>query len=219
MPTENLIDLAVKHMESSKKMTNKQQRILETAIKMFAEKGYASTSTSEIAKAAEVAEGTIFKHFGSKENLLFSVMLPFLVKWVPVLADEFISEVLKKPYETFEAVLHAVIENRMTFLEHNKEIFKIVIAELLYRDEIKAQFGPFFAEVAAKYFYDILDTFKKKGQLIDLPNPTLLRIIATQILGYAITRFAIFSDIKWDDPNEVDNLVQVILRGIGKSTN
>ncbi|MDP4107839.1 MAG: helix-turn-helix domain-containing protein, partial [Bacillota bacterium] len=44
-------------------MTEKQQKIVETAIQMFADKGYASTSTAEIAKAAGVAEGTIFRHF------------------------------------------------------------------------------------------------------------------------------------------------------------
>ena len=40
-------------------------RILE-AVDMFGEKGYASTSTSEIAKRAGVAEGTIFRYYKTK---------------------------------------------------------------------------------------------------------------------------------------------------------
>ena len=42
---------------ATKKKTKKQLAIVEAAIKLFAEKGYANTSTAEIAKVAEVSEG------------------------------------------------------------------------------------------------------------------------------------------------------------------
>ena len=47
------------------KRNERQMRILE-AVDMFGEKGYASTSTSEIAKRAGVAEGTIFRYYKTK---------------------------------------------------------------------------------------------------------------------------------------------------------
>lgn len=47
--------------------SEKQLKILEAAVEMFAEKGYAATSTSEIAKKAGVAEGTIFRHYKTKK--------------------------------------------------------------------------------------------------------------------------------------------------------
>lgn len=50
------------------KLSEKQIKILEAAIEIFAEKGYASTSTSEIAKRAGVAEGTIFRHYKTKKT-------------------------------------------------------------------------------------------------------------------------------------------------------
>ena len=40
--------------------TEKQRRILEAAVEVFAERGFAGTPTAEIAKRAGVAEGTIF---------------------------------------------------------------------------------------------------------------------------------------------------------------
>ena len=61
MSSINLINLTLEQAKKNKKMTEKQQKILENAIKMFAEKGYEATSTSEIAKASGVAEGTIFR--------------------------------------------------------------------------------------------------------------------------------------------------------------
>jgi AcrR family transcriptional regulator len=49
---------------------NRKQKIAETALHLFAERGYDNTSTQMIARDAEVSEALIFKHFGSKEQLL-----------------------------------------------------------------------------------------------------------------------------------------------------
>ncbi|WP_299291744.1 TetR/AcrR family transcriptional regulator [uncultured Mucilaginibacter sp.] len=55
-------------------MTDKQERILSCGLQLFAKNGYNATSTSQIAKAAEVSEGLIFRHFKSKEGLLHAIL-------------------------------------------------------------------------------------------------------------------------------------------------
>ena len=55
-------------------MTEKQENILKAALKLFAQEGYASTSTSKVAKVAGVSEGLIFRHFGNKEGLLNAIL-------------------------------------------------------------------------------------------------------------------------------------------------
>ena len=55
-------------------MTEKQENILKAALQLFATQGYASTSTSKVAKAAGVSEGLIFRHFGNKEGLLNAIL-------------------------------------------------------------------------------------------------------------------------------------------------
>lgn len=55
-------------------MTEKQQKIIQAALKLFAMEGYASTSTSRVAKTAGVSEGLIFRHFGNKEGLLKAIL-------------------------------------------------------------------------------------------------------------------------------------------------
>ena len=55
-------------------MTERKEKILEVALQLFADHGYASTSTSKIAKAAGVSEALIFRHFKSKEGLLQAIM-------------------------------------------------------------------------------------------------------------------------------------------------
>jgi len=52
---------------------SKRERILRAAIDVFAQNGYFSARVSEIAKAAGVADGTIYLYFDGKEDLLISV--------------------------------------------------------------------------------------------------------------------------------------------------
>lgn len=55
-------------------MTEKQEKILNEALKLFAQNGYNATSTSQVAKAAGVSEGLIFRHYGNKEGLLQAIV-------------------------------------------------------------------------------------------------------------------------------------------------
>lgn len=50
-----------------------RQRVLEAANLLFSTKGFAATGTADIARAADVSEGSIFYHFGSKKNLLVDI--------------------------------------------------------------------------------------------------------------------------------------------------
>jgi len=49
---------------------SKQERILDAALVLFATRGYQATAVPEIAKAANVATGTIYRYFDTKDALL-----------------------------------------------------------------------------------------------------------------------------------------------------
>lgn len=55
-------------------MTEKQEKILQAALILFAKEGFHATSTSKVAKQAGVSEGLIFRHFGNKEGLLQAIL-------------------------------------------------------------------------------------------------------------------------------------------------
>lgn len=55
-------------------MTEKQEKILQAALELFAKEGFNATSTSKVAKHAGVSEGLIFRHFGNKEGLLQAIL-------------------------------------------------------------------------------------------------------------------------------------------------
>lgn len=52
---------------------DKRARLMEAAAVLFAERGYAATTTADVARRAGVSEGIVFHHFGSKADLLEAV--------------------------------------------------------------------------------------------------------------------------------------------------
>src|SRR5579859_1520846 len=69
---------------------DKRERILDAAVRVFAKKGFHATRVSEVAKAAGVADGTIYLYFKSKDELLVSLfedrverLLAFLQRELP----------------------------------------------------------------------------------------------------------------------------------------
>ena len=56
-------------------------RLVASATKLFARKGYRDASVQEIAEAARISRGSIFWHFGSKEGLLWAVAEELFAQW------------------------------------------------------------------------------------------------------------------------------------------
>src|SRR5437870_7324690 len=54
-------------------LISKRHRILRAAIDVFARNGYFTAKVSEIAKAAGVADGTIYLYFDGKEDVLVTI--------------------------------------------------------------------------------------------------------------------------------------------------
>jgi AcrR family transcriptional regulator len=52
---------------------SKRDQILNTALKLFIDHGIHETTTASIAKASKVATGTLFHHFGNKEELVHAL--------------------------------------------------------------------------------------------------------------------------------------------------
>jgi AcrR family transcriptional regulator len=75
-------------------MTRKKS-ILQVATVLFSEKGYKETSIAELSKISKVAEGTIFYHFNSKEELFLAV----LEKTKETITEEFESYMGNKKFK------------------------------------------------------------------------------------------------------------------------
>jgi len=81
----------VSHPRTAVETHGKQERILRAAVRVFAEHGYHGSSMAEVARAADVATGTIYLYFKRKEDLLVTLFQRHLGGYIersrPALAE------------------------------------------------------------------------------------------------------------------------------------
>jgi TetR/AcrR family transcriptional regulator len=84
--------------------SEKQDRIINAAIKEFAQKGYDSASTNEIVKEAGISKGLLFHYFQSKKQLFF-----FLFDYCyNLVADEFYKKIDLSERDFFKRIRQSV---------------------------------------------------------------------------------------------------------------
>ncbi len=60
-------------MVSHPRTKSRKDRIMDAALRIFAEKTFQEATISEISREAGVSEATIYEYFGTKEDLLFAI--------------------------------------------------------------------------------------------------------------------------------------------------
>ncbi len=208
----SILDLYKKDILENKTMTAKCKRILETSIDLFSKKGYANTSTSEIAKIAGVAEGTIFKHFGTKENLLLSSIMPFIFDYVlPEIRMDFEDVEIKDIYPDFKSFIHELIYERFSFMSENYKVAHILLSEVLYREELRVKIVDGLKSNIMDSFDKVLNYFKSQNIIKDVPNGLIVRTILSNIGGYVILKYILNPNGNYDDDKELKYIEKLIV--------
>jgi len=197
-------------------LTEKQKGILAAATELFAEKGYAATSTSEIAKKAGVAEGTIFRHYKSKKDLLLTIVSPTMMRVIGPVVKKDINKVLNQEFTTFEDFIRAMVSNRIEFVKNNIPMLRVVIQELPFHEELKKQAIEHIGNDVFERLREIVRHFQAKGQIIDMHPDTIIRVVASSIFSYIITSYVILPEVDWDEEVEIERIIQVLTNGIAK---
>jgi AcrR family transcriptional regulator len=102
---------------------SRKENILEAATELFAKQGFNGTATSEIARKAGVAQGTVFHHFKSKENLLISICDELVTEYV-----KGIREAALGPGTGWDA-LERVLKFSLDFLTDRTESITVAFRE------------------------------------------------------------------------------------------
>ena len=171
---KSLIDQLLDETRQSNKETFKLTQIDEAAISLFSEKGFANTSTKEIANKANVAEGTIFRHYKTKDNLLLNILLKFMKYLVPTMKKDVVKKLDAQTFENVEDFLRYFLNDRIEFVKKNHDIFRIFVKELIYNDALRDNLLSGHLNEITEVFYVHYDRFKAKGQLQDIDNAELL---------------------------------------------
>ncbi len=124
--------------------SDKHQKIIQAAVKVFASKGFYNARISDIAKTAKVADGTIYLYFNNKYDILISLF------------EEEIGKIIVQVKKAIEVesdpgnMLQTFALNHLSLLETNRELAEVLQVEL-------RQSTFFMKEYRNKKFVEYLD--------------------------------------------------------------
>lgn len=161
---------------------DKRDRILKGAIRVFARKGFYATRVSEIAKAAGVADGTIYLYFKNKDDVLVSIFELYLGKLIEVVQAEV------EATDEVEDRIRRIVEVQLGLLEGQRDLAEVVTVNLRQSSRLLKQYAaPRFAQYLETIAGVIADG-QKRGVLRDDLNPRILsRALWGGLDGIALT--------------------------------
>jgi TetR/AcrR family fatty acid metabolism transcriptional regulator len=195
-------------INKQRKPNDKYQRILDAAIKVFAEQGFFQSTIAQIAREAGVADGTIYLYFKNKDDIL----VQFFKYKTKQVFDGFRKEVNKGD--------NAVDKLRNLVRRHLAEFQRDRNMAILYQSETHQSFRMAEEQIKemSNMYLDIVAEIVEQGQQEGLMRKNLyLSLVKRFILGGVdeVINTWIHSGGHYDLVSMADPLVELYIEGVG----
>jgi AcrR family transcriptional regulator len=181
--------------------TQLETQILQAARQLFAHKGYDDTTTRDLATAAGVAEGTLFRHFSNKKAILIAIVTE---GWIEILTDLLTELSEMSNYKAVAQLLY----RRMINLHQNADMMRICFLEAQFHPELRDRIQ---SEIISK-MTDVTEAFFETAIQKGVYRPMNPKIIAQLFLGmFAVAGFSYNTLL---EPNASPQAMQEMAEGL-----
>jgi len=201
--------------EKTLKSADKRRLIVDSAIRVFADKGYHETRISDIARNAKIAYGLVYHYFKNKEEILDTI---FVERWGGFIAAV---ERIADDDQTVDRKLLTIAAVILNAHRRHPEWVKILVFEIQrtqrFADPDRVRLvGQLFALIAR-----VLREGQERGELRDDLDPTLACYIFVGGLDIVVTnRVLDLNEIEGDESAHYEKIartvVDLFLNGMGK---
>src|ERR687891_730528 len=195
-----------KRVTSRNSSTDKRAAILRAATRVFARNGYFNSKVADIARAAQVADGTVYLYFKSKEEILHSIFDQNMAEAIAA-ARKLIKEVTD-PREKLRRIASLHLER----LGADRDLAVVFQVELRGSTKFMEEFS---AAGFAEYLALIRSTFEE-GQRAGIFRADLNANIVAKILFGALDEMAtnwILSKRRYRLAPMADQVLDIFLNG------
>lgn len=192
---------------NNKAKSDKYHRILEAAIKVFAEQGFFHSTVSQIAKEAGVADGTIYLYFKNKDDIL----LQFFNYKTKQVFDRFREEV--ELADDANGKLRNLIRCHLTEFQRDPNMAIVFQAEARQSRHIKT-----YIRDLTKMYLDMVGEIMELGQEEGgIRKDLYLSLVKRYILGAVeeVINTWVNAGGAYDLVSMAEPLVDLYLRGVG----
>ncbi|WMJ87058.1 TetR/AcrR family transcriptional regulator [Anaerocolumna sp. MB42-C2] len=181
----------------------KQERIINAALKEFAQNGYDKASTNVIIKEAEIAKGSLFKYFNSKKELYL-----FLFDYVNGIINKIYDEMDWNETDLFERMKQIGLIKLRIYKQYPKAFDFLKSVKTENSSEVKTEIDEIKKEIVGNGFgisYKNIDRSKFRD---DMDTEKIMNVITWTILSFAeqqVNKVSSFENVDiellhdWDD--------------------
>lgn len=182
-------------------------RIIESALNIFAEKGFQDATISEISKAAGVSDATVYEYFKSKEELLFAIP--------EEITENSIRETEKVlPYlRGAESKLRAIVQSYVATYETNPQYANLIMLHLKCNRNFLKTKAYTVVRSAARMLLACIKEGIEDGTFKKDIDPLLVRSMILGTIEHICTRMHLMGAPS-NLMGHVDPLMDLILDGI-----
>ena len=189
------------------KKAAKKHSILQAGIEVFSKGGFRDSSISEIAKRANVAEGTIYQYYKNKEDLFFSIPIQKTIEF-----SEELDLHLQGITGTFNQI-RKFIWYYLYFFKTNPEYGRILMLEMrVSRSFVKTKTYNFLKKSISRIL-EIIREGQNDGTIRKDVNLYILRQLVLGILEHVVTRWLLQAG-KYDLMEYYEDITKLIIDGI-----
>ena len=163
--------------EKIKRKAKKRERMLEVAAELFSKKNYHEVMMDDVARLTDVAKGTVYNYFSSKEELYFTIMSSKLENLNTSLKNKITSEIsIIDSLHTYVIHLYMfMMKYENFFLMYQKEYMN---AQNEFCDELRAM-----SDELKSILSDIIYKGKRENQFRDLDDSFAVKLVLGSIFG------------------------------------
>jgi TetR/AcrR family fatty acid metabolism transcriptional regulator len=170
-----------------RQMAARLEQILDAAAHLFAERGFHRTTTKDIAEAADVAEGTLYNYFETKNDLLFAILSRLSESELPQ-AGLVPGAVGPVQISAGDARQHfaSLLDLRRDYVEENSVMLQAILSEILANAELRQRYAEQLLKPTLNGLEKELTLRIKLGQLHELDVPATARVLTSMWIGLFI---------------------------------
>jgi TetR/AcrR family fatty acid metabolism transcriptional regulator len=195
---------------SAKRLQDRCDAILDAAQRVFVARGFQAASISEIARAAHISDGLIYRYYDSKRALLDAVLADFferiLAKLEPAVSGQ----------KGFAAKLRALIKGHLEIMLADPALCRLFIAEVRGASEFADSEARRMSQRYSDVFLRVIRAAEMSGELRKGVDAALLRDLVFGGVEHYAWR-AMRARGKASVESGADKLADLVLGGVAKT--
>jgi AcrR family transcriptional regulator len=160
----------------------REERILDAAAAVFAQKGYHQATIREIAQLADVADGTIYNYFDNKFDLLIGILARIAE------LEQLPEELLQALQSDVREFIVAAFRERMGRIEAGEEMLQAILPQVFVNPELRERFYHQYVLHIAGLLEPYVRAQVEGGHIRPVDVPLTVRMVQAQFVGLLVLR-------------------------------